>query len=804
MSSWLPWVLAASWVASAGCTRPPQPGPAAPLLASAAGAPFAQPASSAPAASGVPSVDPERFSALLINGGGSPDQNYQSHLLHVQELTRLLVQGGLPRSRITILASDGADPGRDLAVRAVQPEREFWQLEGTPFEDHLRTPIELANSRVPDMALLPATEEALGRWFTTTGSKLRAGDTLLLYVTDHGTPDPRQARAGANEAGPRPAWNNRISMWGRGAHLTVDELAALLGRLDKGVRVVALMSQCFSGGFARLHQSRPPGGGGGGFCGYFSSTADRPAYGCYPENMDKNNVGHSFHFFDELARGRSLDAAHQEVLTTDRTPDVPLRTSDVFLQEVLARAAAAARQPLAAFTDQLLVEAWKDRKAWEPDLRLLDRVGATFGMWSPRSFAELDEQAGDLPTFAQTISELKEAWADGLSDVNVARLGRLGEMQPQWQVRLSPDRLTTLPERERRALTGELLAALEKLELGRDRLTALHERSTLTSAIDYRMEVRTGVLLRLRTLLEGVAGRVLLARPGREKERQAYLDLLACEALRLPGTPAAAPAQVAAREPFPSFQDDVKLARTVVPTFIGIRFEGTNGVQQKKFGLPRGSALIQNVFPGSPAQKAGLLPGDVIVGLPGRPFDMYNEVRIWTYFAAAGTPQTLEVLRDGDRQQVTIVPQPRPGQLPSLPEPTRAGQPAQSLSVAPFRGQVPAKLDGGSPHLLLFWATWCGPCKASLPEVMAFSRARGIPVVAITDESPEQVRDFLAGWKKPFPENVALDELRRTFIRYGVSGVPTFVMVDGTGKVESHVSGYGAQGIGVPGWRFKP
>ena len=66
--------------------------------------------------------------------------------------------------------------------------------------------------------------------------------------------------------------------------LTVDR--------DPGVRVAAVMSQCFSGAFANLVRAsagsdRPAGN----VCGYFASTADRPAYGCYPENRGRENVG---------------------------------------------------------------------------------------------------------------------------------------------------------------------------------------------------------------------------------------------------------------------------------------------------------------------------------------------------------------------------------------------------------------------------------------------------------------------------------------------------------------------------------
>ena len=54
---------------------------------------------------------------------------------------------------------------------------------------------------------------------------------------------------------------------------------------------------------------------------------------------------------------------------------------------------------------------------------------------------------------------------------------------------------------------------------------------------------------------------------------------------------------------------------------------------------------------------------------------------------------------------------------------------------------------------------------------------------------------------KPFPERVATDELRRSFLAYGVSGTPTFVLVDGEGVVRSYSVAYSpAKGLGVDGW----
>src|SRR5207244_12839637 len=112
------------------------------------------------------------------------------------------------------------------------------------------------------------------------------------------------------------------------------------------------MSQCSSGAFANLMSVRTrEGQPSGAVCGYSSSTPDRQAYGCYPENRGKDNVGHSFHFFQALESSPTLPQAHLDVLATDRTPDVPIRTSQVYPERLLERAAQDAGEERAALLD---------------------------------------------------------------------------------------------------------------------------------------------------------------------------------------------------------------------------------------------------------------------------------------------------------------------------------------------------------------------------------------------------------------------------------------------------------------------
>lgn len=741
---------------------------------------------------------PSAVSALrvmMINGGGTPSQNYQSHLLHVQELTRLLLAAGVGRDQIAIFSGDGDDPAADVATRETQPEEGFWLLEGTRLEGRLRTPVTTVSSAVDGIALRPATRLALEEWFIAEGSQLRPGDTLLLYVTDHGTRTPGDPD------------NNRITLWGPNESLPVRDLRTWLEGLPPGVRVVMLMSQCYSGGFASLLAARGAAGMPSGLlCGYFSSTADRPAYGCYPENRGIDNVGHSFQFLQGLASAGGLADAHLQVLVNDDSPDVPLRTSDVYLEQLLLRAAAATKVDAPAMVDDLLREAWRDRGAWEPDIRLLDRIGHAFGIFSPRLLSELDEQGTRLTNASEQLESYGKAWKNALGDTTQANLERFVAADADWRAKLDDGALRRLDQPALRALTVALLDDLERFTR-RDgtierRLHVLADRRTLAGAARYRMEVRLGVVLRMRALLTNIAGRTYLATRGTDAERAAFAALRDCEDLRLP-IPSQVEPIVDRSEPFPALEDDVRLAQSILPGWMGINFREAPEKQRAQLGVGEGAATVVHVYPESPAKAAGLEPGDVVLGPPGDPFRQKNQIRSWVMLSEIDRPLPLRVLREGRPLEVALVPKPFPTKWPELPGPPKVGSAAPVLGLETYRGTVPTRLAGGRPHLLFFWATWCLPCKASLPELLAFERERSVPVVAITDEPAETLSSFLQAFHDPFPASIAIDQSRRAFVAYGVSGTPTFVLVGGDGSIRSYASGYSAaRGLGIDGWQW--
>lgn len=97
----------------------------------------------------------------------------------------------------------------------------------------------------------------------------------------------------------------------------------------------------------------------------------------------------------------------------------------------------------------------------------------------------------------------------------------------------------------------------------------------------------------------------------------------------------------------------------------------------------------------------------------------------------------------------------------------------------------------GKVVLIEFWATWCAPCRASIPGLERLYKAygdKGFTVLAISLDYGEldSVRQFRAEYGITYPVLQGTDEIA---IKYRVRSIPMLVLADRDGKVRNRYLG---------------
>ena len=121
------------------------------------------------------------------------------------------------------------------------------------------------------------------------------------------------------------------------------------------------------------------------------------------------------------------------------------------------------------------------------------------------------------------------------------------------------------------------------------------------------------------------------------------------------------------------------------------------------------------------------------------------------------------------------------------PQPPRSGL-APDFTLSDLDGALVTLSDlQGQLVVLNFWATWCGPCRAEIPELTAFSREHpDVVVLGISvDEgmSTKGVGAYATRLKVGYP--VLHDPRGVASDPYGVSVLPTTVVVDAQGDIHA-------------------
>ncbi len=181
---------------------------------------------------------------------------------------------------------------------------------------------------------------------------------------------------------------------------------------------------------------------------------------------------------------------------------------------------------------------------------------------------------------------------------------------------------------------------------------------------------------------------------------------------------------------------------------LGVQIQEVSVEDVEVFGLPAVAGALVQTFSSddSPAQRAGLRQGDVIVGVEGEPVTRVNELQRIIASHRPGDRVTLQVIRYGDRLELDV----------QLMEAPTIGQPAANNTPAP-----PAQPEGATEDRLGVRAV---PLTAERAQALGYPEAGGVVIEEFAPGSPLGQRFPGRGFKIVSIDGTAIDSIE-TFNR---------------------------------------
>ncbi|MCF0215063.1 MAG: redoxin domain-containing protein [Fibrobacteraceae bacterium] len=214
------------------------------------------------------------------------------------------------------------------------------------------------------------------------------------------------------------------------------------------------------------------------------------------------------------------------------------------------------------------------------------------------------------------------------------------------------------------------------------------------------------------------------------------------------------------------------------------------GVTFKKSTYENHLALnVEGVHPNSGCFSAGIVSGDKIVGLQGKPLTDMAQVKSVVAIGKTGQTVSVEVVHDGKKKTLKVKLTDRPDDISSLTGSAIGSKIAEFGKNFYQNGEK--RKSKPKVTLLDFWATWCGPCRKTLPvlaNVYNKMSSQGVEVIGISNEDLGTLNDFYKSMhQSPYP--LYRDASQDMWRRYGIHAVPTLMLLDENGYIKGVFSG---------------